>query len=168
MLIDFAALICDTEFDKETKMRDTQPLEIITENAPENIGVIGATPGAGATFICRLLEREAEMRRKNLYAENRSAAPIVIVDMGENGDIEQFDRIIIVADCEGEIPESLLPALRALKNKNNKCAVLFNRCTDDFIIPPALEELKQEIPCFRIPFIKADSFTDFYNFTFYS
>ena len=149
-------------------MKETQQLEIITENMPHRIGVIGASAGAGATFISQMLEREAEIRRKVIYAKNGSSPQTIIKDMGEGDDSESLDRVLIVVDCSEDLPAGLQTAIRALRLKENNCALIFNKCTEDFEIPQALDRIKTEIPCFRIPVIKTAQFTEMYNFTFYS
>ncbi len=149
-------------------MKETQQLEIITENMPHRIGVIGASPGAGVTFVCQMLEREAEIRRKMIYAQNGSLAQTIIKDMGEDDDNENFDRVLIVVDCGEELPAGLQTAIRALRLKENNCALIFNKCAETFEIPQTLDRIKTEIPCFRIPVIKMSQFTQMYNFALYS
>lgn len=150
--------------------KDTCPMmPVIIKNEKIEIGVIGTEQGAGASFICRILERELKAGRCSDLAEDISGARIV--DMGEykkEQDGPAPERIIIVSDGSSYSEEKLNAALKVMKNQGKKPAVIFNKCRDDFEYSEEFLKKYEDIPCFRIPLIQTERFAELYNFIFYS
>lgn len=149
--------------------RETCPMLPVLEKKSMVIGIIGTEKGAGASFICRLLERELQAGI-NIDPE-KTGEGIRIVDLGERDKerkVAEPDRLIVVVDGSAVSKDRLQRDLKIMKDHGSLWAVVFNKCGDDFEYPVDLLGTEENIPCFRIPFIRVEGFTELYNFIFYS
>lgn len=143
--------------------RETCPLSPVASQESKTIGVIGAEPGAGASFVCSLLERELEAGRAGV--QDGAAAKFRIIDLGEYEKEQErpaLDKVIVVADGKTSSKDRLYRAIKIMNERDLLWAVVFNRCTER----PFDENL--DIPCFTVPFISKECITELYNFIFYS
>ncbi|MBE6021316.1 MAG: hypothetical protein IJC41_06995 [Firmicutes bacterium] len=150
--------------------RDTCPMPpLITDNKSRSIGVIGTEQGAGASFICELLERE--LKAGKCFALHQDKSGFNIVDMGEykkEQDKPAPESLIIVVDGSSCSDDKLITALKIMKDQGKILAVIFNKCSSDFVQSEDPHGIYEGIPCFMIPMIQTNRFTELYNFIFYS
>ena len=137
--------------------RDTLELEQVVPSEELLVGVIGASPGAGATTVCRLLEMERA----------RKGEPVRVLDLGEippeRAGREKPHRLLVVADGrESELPEGLEDKLKRLQEEGYAVGLVYSR--------GPLRDAGAEIPVpvFCVPELHPGRIKDLYNFAFYS
>ena len=141
--------------------RGTAPMDRVTGEPGRQVGVVSLTPGAGSTFVCRLLGRELRT----------SAETPVIVDLGEERGGKTLDRVLVVADCTEAPGKNLEEMIRFLNKREVGFGIILNKYRPGESAE-AMEEvcakIDRKIPVFRIPVIETGKFTDLYNYVFYS
>ncbi len=129
------------------------------ENALPVVGVIGIGPGAGVTTVCRLLERENQLKGRSVR----------ILDLGEKKEPDfrpgEMANLLVVADGrDGALPESVWESIRPLKKTGTDIGLVVNRWSGPMRAPAPAEET--DIPVFLIPELPPDVFTALYRFVF--
>ena len=144
-----------------TDTRGTAPMDRISGEPGRQVGVVSLSPGAGSTFVCRMLERE-------LRSSNETP---VIVDLGEARGGKNLDRVLIVADCSVPPGKNLEEMIRFLNKRGLGFGIILNKyrpSEEANAMEEVCTKIDGKIPVFRIPVIDTTRFTDLYNYVFYS
>ncbi len=142
-------------------IRGTAPLEKLSKDTENRVGVVSLSRGGGATFICSLLRRESTSANKK----------IDLIDLGEDRETSIINTMLVVADCTAEVSDNFPKMINHLKKREVKFGLVLNKYNEENIneaLAAFCEGLDSKIPVFRVPVIETERFTDLYNYVFYN
>lgn len=147
-------------------MKDTMELRALKVSENMSIGIIGTGPGAGVTFLCNLLKREyAQIRcRQGTEAEMKAETEIAEIET-DSGDMNP-DCLLIVVDSGKQIDGRTLEALRIIKKRNTKYAVVLNFWNKNN--KTMYEAVMSEFCCLTLPMLEVRKLEEIFNFVYYS
>ncbi|GEM_PF-4110681 len=147
-------------------MKDTVELQPLKASEKFSVGVIGAAPGAGATFLCTLLKREYAQICCGQAAGigTESKADIAEIQTGFTDTVP--DCILIAVDSRRKMDSRKLEALRIIKKKKIKYAVVLNFWNESS--RTHYEAVLTEFCCLVLPEMETGCLEEMFNFVFYS